>query len=185
MSVLYIILIALAPAMDAFAVSLAAAAYFGKATKRQKFRLSFHFGLFQFLMPLLGWFLGSRIERYIAEIDHWIAFGILAAIGVKMCYDALNEEKTINKDISKGWSLVMLSLATSIDALAVGFGFGVINTGIFIPAAIIGIVAAIMSLIGIKLGEILSVRFGAKFALIGGIILILIGLNILREHLLM
>ncbi len=171
--------------MDAFAVSIAAAAYFGKATKRQKFRLSFHFGLFQFLMPLIGWFLGSRIERYIAEIDHWIAFGILAAIGLKMCYDAFNEEETVNKDISKGWSLVMLSIATSIDALAVGFSFGVINAGIFLPAVIIGIVAAAMSLLGIKLGEILSVKFGSKFALAGGIILIIIGLNILREHLMM
>ena len=185
MNTYYIILIAFALAMDAFAVSLAAAIYFVKATTRQKFRLSFHFGLFQFFMPILGWWLGSHIEHYIKEVDHWIAFGILSLIGIKMCYDALHEEQTVNKDVSKGWSLIMLSLATSIDALAVGFSFGVINAGIFIPALVIGIVAAAMSLLGIKLGEILSVKFGARFAVIGGVILIIIGLNILREHLLM
>ncbi len=180
----YIILVAFALAMDAFAVSLAAATYFGKPTKRQKFRLSFHFGLFQFFMPIVGWLLGSRLEQYVNEFDHWIAFVVLAFIGSKMCIDAMNDEQVISKDISKGWSLVSLSLATSIDALAVGFSFGVINANIFIPSIIIGLVAALMSLLGIKLGEVLSVKFGSKAAIVGGIILILIGLNILREHLL-
>ncbi len=184
-NVINVIFIALALGMDAFAVSLAAAGYLGKTDKHQKFRLSFHFGLFQFFMPLIGWLLGSEVERYTRSFDHWLAFGILLLIGAKMCFDAFSNEITINKDFSKGWSLVTLSLATSIDALAVGFTYGVMNNDIFVPAVIIGVVAAILSLIGIKLGEILSVRYGSKMALIGGIVLILLAFNILREHLLM
>ena len=180
---LYIILIAFALAMDAFAVSLAGAVYLGKTNRRQKFRLSFHFGLFQFLMPLIGWMLGASIEQYVRDYDHWIAFAILMLIGAKMCYDAFSEERTVNKDISKGWSLVALSVATSIDAMAVGFSYGVIDRDILFPAIIIGLVASGMSLFGIKLGEKLSVKFGSNAALIGGIVLMFIAANILREHL--
>ncbi len=184
MSILEIIFISLALALDAFAVSLAGGAYFGKATARQKFRLSFHFGLFQFIMPIIGWIIGSRIVNMIKDYDHWIALIILFVIGAKMIYDSLNgEEARIAKDISKGMTMVGLSIATSIDALAVGFSFGIIGTVIIFPSLIIGITAAIMSLIGIRLGEILSVKFGNKVIFFGGLILILIGLNIVREHL--
>lgn len=184
MNLHFIILIALALAMDAFAVSLAAGAYFGKTTRRQKFRLSFHFGLFQFFMPIVGWLLGSEIIDFVSNFDHWIAFLILAIIGSKMIYDALkSDDYKIKTDISKGYKLIILSLATSIDALAVGFSFGIINSEIIIPAIVIGLVASLMSLLGIKLGERISVKFGDSITISGGIILILIGLNILREHL--
>ena len=184
MNYTYIILIALALGIDAFAVSFSAGAFFGKSTGRQKFRLSFHFGLFQFFMPIIGWAAGKSIVDYISVYDHWIAFAILLLIGGKMIYDSLTGgEELIDKDISKGLTLISLSLATSIDALAVGFSLGIIDGFIFIPSLIIGIVAATMSLIGIKLGEKMSELFGNKIAIFGGIVLIAIGLHIVLEHL--
>lgn len=169
--------------MDAFAVSLAGASYLGKTSKRQKFRLSFHFGLFQFMMPIIGWMIGSSLVESIKTIDHWVAFTILFLIGSKMIYDSFkSNDNAVKKDISKGFSLVTLSVATSIDALAVGFSFGIIESEIIIPSIIIGLIASTMSLIGIRLGEGLSNRIGSRSAIIGGLILIFIGLNILREH---
>ncbi len=184
MGYLEVIFIAFALAIDAFAVSFAAGSYFGKANGRQKFRLSFHFGLFQFLMPIAGWFAGSEIVTVIEDYDHWIAFAILMVIGLKMIKDSFDgEEGKVSKDISKGFSLINLSVATSIDALAVGFGIGILNGDIFIPSIVIGIVAASMSLLGIKLGERISLKFGSRVAAFGGVILVLIGLNIVFEHL--
>ncbi|MCX6153658.1 MAG: manganese efflux pump MntP family protein [Candidatus Kapabacteria bacterium] len=179
-----VILIALALAIDAFAVAIAVGAYFGKTNLHQKFRLSFHFGLFQFLMPLIGWIAGSSIVKYIESYDHWLAFIVLSGIGIRMIYIAwMGEEERIEKDMTKGMSLITLSVATSIDALAVGFSIGIINSAIIFPSIIIGIVASAMTLIGIKLGEILSLRFGEKISIVGGVVLILIGLNILAQHL--
>ena len=184
MQVFEIFFIALALAMDAFAVSVSAGAYFGKATVHQKFRLSFHFGLFQFFMPIIGWLVGAKVEHYIGDYDHWVAFVILAAVGGKMLFEAItNNEPLVNKDISRGWSLVSLALATSIDANAVGISFGIIDHAIIIPAIVIGVVASAMSLIGIKFGEKLSEFFGRKVEIVGGIILILIGVEIVIEHL--
>lgn len=183
MNFVFIIFIAFALALDAFAVSVAAAAFLGQLGGRQKFRLSFHFGLFQFMMPLLGWLAGSNIVRYIARYDHWIAFTILAVIGVKMIVDANHPEmRHFSKDITRGWSLVTLSVATSIDALAVGFSIGIIKDHILLPAVIIGLVAAGMSLIGMKLGILLSQKFGQKISVVGGIVLILIGFHIVVDH---
>ncbi|MBD3290392.1 manganese efflux pump, partial [candidate division KSB1 bacterium] len=138
MNIASILGIAFALALDAFAVSVAAAAYSGGLGGRQKFRLSFHFGLFQFYMPLLGWLAGSTIVRYVSQYDHWIAFAILAVIGIKMIADGRHPEiSQISKDITRGWALVTLSVATSIDALAVGFSIGIIKDHIFFPAIII------------------------------------------------
>lgn len=178
-----IVLLAFALGIDAFAVSFGAGAFFGLPNKRQIFRLSFHFGLFQFFMPIIGWIAGKTIVNIISDYDHWLAFIILTLIGSKMIWDTLNsKDNVIDKDISKGLSLVALSFATSIDALAVGFSMGLLNSKIFIPSIIIGIVASIMSIIGIKLGGVLSFKLGNKIAIIGGIVLILIGTNIVIEH---
>jgi len=184
MNFFIIISIALALAVDAFAVAVACAAYSGKLTARQKFRLSFHFGLFQFLMPLLGWIAGSNLVKLIADYDHWLAFAILNLIGVKMMIDARHVQLApLSRDFTRGFSLVSLSIATSIDALAVGFSIGIMKTEILFPAIIIGLVAAIMTLIGIKIGVFLSARFGQKISMIGGLILIFIGIRIVLEHL--
>ena len=133
---------------------------------------------------IIGWLVGAKVEHYIGDYDHWVAFVILAAVGGKMLFEAItNNEPLVNKDISRGWSLVSLALATSIDANAVGISFGIIDHAIIIPAIVIGVVASAMSLIGIKFGEKLSEFFGRKVEIVGGIILILIGVEIVIEHL--
>jgi len=152
--------------------------------RRAIFRLSFHFGLFQFLMPVIGWFIGLHIIIYIAFIDHWIAFALLAYVGLKMIQESRNENEGAQKsNPSKGINLVLLSLATSIDALAVGLSIGVLNLDIWYPSFLIGVITAGLSLVGIQLGQKLGKRFGRRMEFIGGIILILIGLRILITHL--
>ena len=184
MNYITITFIAFALAIDAFSVAIGCAAFLGKFSIRQKFRLSFHFGLFQFAMPILGWYAGSKIVKYIEQYDHWIALIILSVIGLKMIYDSnITESKKCIKDYTKGISLISLSIATSIDALAVGFSVGVIQEDIIMPAIVIGIVACAMTLLGIKLGTVLSSRFGHRVSIFGGIILIIIGINIVLDHL--
>ena len=184
MDFLYIIFIAFALGIDAFSVALGAGAFLEKTTSRQKFRLSFHFGFFQFIMPIIGWLVGSYIETYVSEWDHWIVLIILSVIGVKMICDSIKKDSSgISKDVTKGAVLIVLSIATSIDALAIGFGIALIQGDILMPAIIIGIVAAIMTLVGILIGEKISARIGKKAGIIGGVILILIGLKVVIEHL--
>ncbi len=184
MDFLTLLFIAFALAIDAFAVSLSTGAYLGKPDTRQTFRMAFHFGLFQFLMPIIGWAAGTGFVSLIEAADHWIAFGLLGAIGGRMIWNAFrNEEETVRKDMTKGWSLMSLSIATSIDALAVGLSLSCINVHILIPAVLIGAVAGIMSVVGIRLGERVSQAFGKHMEYIGGIILILIGVRIVLEHL--
>jgi len=181
-----ILAIAVALAMDAFAVSIATGVNLKNVDSRQMFRLSWHFGLFQALMPIIGWSAGLSIRHYIEHYAHWIAFGLLAFVGVHMIKEAVQDvkaEKPI-KDYTKGMTLVMLSVATSIDALAVGFGLSMLKISIWIPALIIGIVAGTFTLIGMRIGERISAaeRLSLYAETIGGIVLISIGLNILYEH---
>lgn len=183
MTIVEILFIAIALGLDAFAVSVAAGAYFKKASINQKFRLAFHFGLFQFAMPIIGWLSGAIIEKYISSFDHWIVFAILSLIGGKMIKDGLSgNDEILNKDISKGIALIALSLATSIDALAIGFSIALIKEDIFLISIIIGITAAIMTLIGIRIGEKASAHFNGKALILGGVILCIIGLKVLLDH---
>ncbi len=180
-----IIIIAIGLAMDAFAVSLVAASSGRIKGKRAVFRLSFHFGLFQFLMPIIGWYTGSVITDMVRAVDHWIAFALLAFVGGRMIYISFKTGETIDyPDPSKGFSLISLSIATSIDALAVGFSMAMINIDILYPSILIGFTAAGLSLIGIYLGKILNRSFSYIMERTGGILLILIGLKILYDHLL-
>ena len=173
-----ILILAFVLGIDAFSVAMAVGT--GGSNYRQVFRLSFHFGLFQFLMPIIGWLLSqsfvSRIQRY----DHWVAFALLFVIGAKMIYEAFQhaEEKTIG-DRTRGWSLVALSIATSIDALGAGIGMGILNTSLFYPCVIIGITAAAMTLTGIKLGGIMSAVIGSRMEAVAGVILILLSIKML------
>jgi len=179
-----IIFIAVGLAMDAFAVSLAAASSGRVKNKRAGFRLSFHFGLFQFFMPVIGWFSGAVISDMVRAVDHWIAFILLAFVGGHMIYESFSENENIKyPDPSKGLSLISLSVATSIDALAVGFSMAMIEVDIWLPAIIIGLITAGLSLIGILLGKIISRSFSTVMERAGGILLILIGLKILYDHL--
>lgn len=183
MTILEIFSISFALGLDAFSVSIAAGAYFKKATARQKFRLSFHFGFFQFIMPILGWLIGISILNLIQKLDHWLVFLILSAIGIKMIYEGRkNEIEIIKIDISKGFYLISLAVATSVDALAIGFSLALLEIHIFAVSAVIGVVAAFMTLVGIRIGEKTANITSNKAFIIGGIILILVGINILFEH---
>jgi len=179
--------IALSLAMDAFSVSVVAGVKIEKPTLRHHFRLSFHFGLFQFLMPLLGYYGGVMIESIISSYDHWIALVILSIIGGKMLWESFQKEDinttSDNYDPSRGMTLVLLSIATSIDAAAIGFSFAALKISILTPAIIIGIVCAACSSIGLLIGNKIGSKIGAWAERLGGVVLILIGIKILIEHL--
>lgn len=177
--------IAIALAMDAFAVAIVAGITLNPLMKREIFRLSFHFGLFQALMPIIGWSAGRAVYGYIAAIDHWLAFGFLAFVGGKMAWSAFRseEEKRSWSNPTKGWELVMLSIATSIDALAVGLSLALVNVAIFLPALVIGLVAAFLTVVGMVLGRRIGALWGKRVEVLGGVILIAIGIRIVIEHL--
>lgn len=174
-----ILILAIILGIDAFSVALAVGAC--GCTFRQIFRLSFHFGLFQFFMPILGWLLGRNVVTLIQDYDHWIAFALLFFIGAKMIYEAFHhkpEEKS-TKDRTRKWSLVALSLATSIDALGAGIGMGILNSSLIYPCVIIGITAATVTLIGMKLGNVISSVIGSRMEAVGGFVLILLSIKML------
>ena len=185
MSFISILAIALALAMDAFAVALASSVVLRKVSGRQQFRLAFHFGFFQFLMPVIGWLAGSVMAGWLEAVDHWAAFGLLALIGGKMIYEALKKDqsKRVVTDPTKGLTLVALSVATSIDAFAVGLSLAFLGVSIWHPSVVIGVVAAAMTLIGLRIGARLGARFGRGMEIVGGLVLIAIGARILIEHL--
>ena len=173
--------------MDAFAVAIATGIVLGTVSGRQTFRLAFHFGLFQFLMPLIGYLAGMTVERHIRGYDHWLAFVLLGYIGGKMVYEGIRggEEKgNGGKDPTRGMSLVVLSVATSIDALAVGISLGVLrnNEGIIYPGVVIGLVACIFTAAGLHLGKRLGTVFGKRMEVVGGLVLVAIGVKILFDH---
>ena len=177
--------LALALAMDAFAVALGTGTVLARLTGRHIFRLGFHFGLFQALMPVIGWLAGQTVVQFISAWDHWIAFTLLALIGARMIHEALNDdEKPDDRDPTRGASLVMLSIATSIDALAVGFSLSVIGVSIWFPAFIIGLVAGVLTVVGMLAGRRIGDRWGSRLEILGGLVLIAIGARILCEHLL-
>lgn len=174
-------------AMDAFAVSICKGLGMTKVNKKQALIIGLFFGGFQALMPTIGWFLGTGFEHYIKSIDHWIAFGLLAYIGIKMIVEALKPERdgeVMEKDAPLNIKeMFSLAIATSIDALAVGISFAFLNYPIASAAAIIGITTFVISIIGVCIGNFFGTRYKKKAEIVGGIILILIGLKILLEHL--
>lgn len=179
-----IIFIAIGLAMDAFAVSLGVGAQ-GYANKlRPAARLSFHFGLFQFLMPLLGWYLGIQVEQYIRVVDYWIAFALLGFVGIRMVIAGWNDDhEEIRKDPTKSYTMVMLSVATSIDAFAIGVTLAMMRVEIWYPSVVIGIVTAGLSFFALKIGSRLSSVFGKRMEIAGGLIIALIGVKLLIEGL--
>jgi putative Mn2+ efflux pump MntP len=183
MSFIEILIIAFGLAADAFAVSVGAGASGLPDERRSMVRLSFHFGLFQFLMPVLGWLAGLEVARWVETYDHWIAFILLAWVGARMIQSGCSGESIHQgRDPSRGMLLVMLSIATSIDALAVGFSLALLHILIWYPAVVIGVVAGGTSFLGILLGKKLSNRIGKAAVIVGGVLLILIGGHILVSH---
>ncbi|MDO8671182.1 MAG: manganese efflux pump MntP family protein [Dehalococcoidia bacterium] len=183
MDLLPVLGIALGLAMDAFSVAIATGIALDKVTHRQTFRLSFHFGLFQFMMPIFGWLVGTQVEGYVSAYDHWIAFALLAYVGGKMIRDSLSSEDVrLKGDPTRGMSLVLLSVATSIDALAVGLSLAVVRVPVLGPSIIIGVVAAAMTILGLRLGKQAGALLGRRMETIGGLVLLGIGVKIVLEH---
>lgn len=175
-------------AMDAFAVSVCKGLGMRRLNKKQALIIGLYFGGFQALMPLIGWLLGSQFQKYITSIDHWIAFILLGFIGGKMMIEAIrewNEEETV--DVMDApldhKNMLVLAVATSIDALAVGITFAFLDTPIIEAITIIGITTMVISIIGVVVGNFFGSRYKSKAEFIGGLILVLLGLKILLEHL--
>jgi len=188
MDIISIIIIAICLSMDAFSVCIAAGVKIRCLDAGHYLRLSIHFGLFQFLMPVAGYYGGTMIGSLVKDYDHWIAFGLLSFIGLKMLWESCQKNEgnvcKEGEDPSRGLTLLMLSVATSIDAAAVGFSFATLEIPIFFAAVIIGVICAAISAAGLFLGNKIGSLFGPWAERIGGTVLILIGVKILIEHLL-
>lgn len=177
-------LIGVGLSMDAFAVAVCKGLAMPKLRWRQAGLIALSFGLFQALMPLFGWALGRRFEVYITSVDHWIAFALLGLIGGKMIWDSFHEEEEeAMEDKLSLRELLMLSVATSIDAMAVGITFAFLRVQILPAAVLIGCTTCLLSLAGVCAGRRFGGRYKKKATLAGGVILCLIGLKILLEHL--
>ena len=171
-------------AMDAFAVAIAAGLTIAPVTPRHTFRLAFHFGLFQFMMPVLGWSAGTLVASRIAGWDHWLAFVLLSYVGGKMLWEAFGARRSSGpkSDPTRGLTLVTLSVATSIDALAVGLSMAFLRVSIWIPSVVIGIITALITAVGIGFGARLGPRCGRWAEVAGGCVLIAIGVRIVFSH---
>lgn len=182
-----IILTGFALAMDAFAVSVTKGMTLRKVNFYISFKIAFFFGFFQGIMPFIGWFVGIRFQSYITAFDHWIALFLLSFIGLKMIFEAFedcrNPELTVTCDGEIDTKeLIILSIATSIDALAVGVSFAFLNISILPVCTSIGVITLLLCFLGVLIGKKLGSLFKNYAQIIGGIILILIGINILNEH---
>ena len=183
MGILEVCLVGIGLAMDSFAVSVCKGLSMRAFNLKKTIIIGFYFGVFQALMPLIGYFLGSTFQNIVADIDHWIAFILLGTIGLKMIKESYNSENDDKNDNIDFKTMVVLAIATSIDALAVGVTMAFLNTNIYFSISIIGIIAFILSMLGVKIGNKFGDKFQNKAEIIGGVILILIGLKILLEHL--
>ena len=184
MNLLVVLGMAVALAMDCFAVSMGMSCGAARLTGKQTVRVAIFFGLFQFAMPVLGWFAGENVLRYIERFDHWVALALLCFVGLKMIRESFEKKKDADPiDRTTGMPLLILSIATSIDALAVGLSLAVLRTNIFLPAALIGVVCFLLTVVGAKLGPFVGRAVGKRAELLGGLILIGIGVKIVAEHL--
>ena len=185
MSFLDIILLAIGVSMDAFAVSIAKGLATQQLRPKHYASVALWFGGFQALMPLVGYFLGANFASIVENFDHWIAFALLALIGGKMIYDTLaggDEEDATGADF-RFKTMLVLAVATSIDALAIGVSLAFLKADIWSAVAMIGATTAIFSAFGLRLGNIFGNRYKHGAELLGGIVLVLIGAKILVEHL--
>ena len=176
MSWITIFILAVGLGIDAFSVAIGIGAANHKKSWAPVLRLSSAFGFFQFIMPLAGWLAGLTVAGLISGLDHWVAFGLLVFVGGKMIWEGFEKEQDDEKDDqTRGLPLFLLSIATSIDALAVGFSFSVLKTDILFPSVIIGIVCFGMTAFGMIFGKVLARIFGKKVEILGGLVLIGIG----------
>lgn len=186
MALYELFILAVGLSMDAFSVAVCKGLSVQKLKGKHFLIVGAWFGSFQGLMPALGYFLGSTFKKYIESYDHWIAFVLLTVIGVNMIREAFSkDEKNDEKDASFSFkSMLLLAVATSIDALAVGVSFALLpNVNITAAVIFIGAVTFVLSAVGLKVGNIFGAKYKSKAQIVGGVILILIGLKILLEHL--
>lgn len=184
MDISSILLIALGLAMDVFAVSLGVGTSCYGTSWRCRLRLAYHFGLFQGGMTFLGWLAGTQIAGWISGVDHWVAFVLLSFVGVRMLRSGFSSnEESHPVDPSRGMTLILLSLATSLDALAVGLSLAFLEVKILVSSLIIGGVSLLLSLFGTAFGRSLGSRFGKRMEIAGGFLLIAIGVRIVITHL--
>ena len=182
MGIFSILLTGFALSMDAFAVSVTKGMTLKKINLSIATKIAFLFGLFQAVMPLIGWLFGMNFELYIRSIDHWIAVVLLSFLGIKMIVEAIKDDDNDNSTYLDNKELIILSIATSIDALAVGVTFAFLNIDIIPICVSIGVITFLVCFIGVLIGKKIGSVFKNYAQIIGGIILILIGLNILNEH---
>lgn len=186
MGIVELFLIAVGLSMDAFAVSVCKGLNMTKLNKKHAVVIGIFFGGFQALMPMIGYFVGSGFQKYIESIDHWIAFGLLAFIGGEMVVGALRqeEEKEEDGDVLDNRQLLLLAIATSIDALIIGVTFALLpGTNIWLSVSLIGCTTFVLSVVGVGVGFRFGSKYEKKAQIAGGLILILLGLKILLEHL--
>lgn len=179
MGILEVFLIGIGLAMDAFAVSVCKGLSMKKLNWKNATIIALYFGIFQTIMPAIGFLLGSTFQNFVTSIDHWIAFFLLSIIGGNMIINSFNNEEGNTNDKVDFKSMIILAIATSIDALAVGITFTFFEINLILSVSIIGIVTFVLSILGVKIGNRFGDKFQNKAELIGGIILIIIGIKIL------
>ena len=184
MGIVELFLIALGLSMDAFAVAVCKGLAFGKFQVKKASIVGLYFGVFQGMMPLIGYWLGAKFQRQIASVDHWVAFILLGLIGGNMIRESLKKDEVDEQDASLDVKTMLgLAIATSIDALAVGITFGVMKVKIVQAITLIGVTTFILSFIGVRIGSSVGAKYQKKAELVGGIVLVLIGAKTLLEHL--
>jgi len=183
MGELEVLLISIGLAMDAFAVSICKGLSMKRMSWKKAIIVGIYFGIFQALMPAIGYFLGATFEDFVTKIDHWIAFGLLVFIGANMLKEAFAKDAENHNDSVDFKTMVVLAIATSIDALAIGITFAFLKVNLILATLMIGIVTFIICVIGVKIGNKFGDKYERKAETVGGLILILMGIKILLEHL--
>ena len=182
MGILEILLVSIGLAMDAFAVSICKGLSMKKMNWKNAIIVGLYFGIFQGVMPVIGYFLGSTFESFVTQIDHWIAFGLLGFIGINMLKEAFFKDSENCNDSVDFKTMIILAIATSIDALAIGITFAFLKVNVILAATMIGVLTFIISLFGVKIGNKFGDKYERKAETVGGLILIFMGIKILLEH---
>lgn len=183
MEILELLLIAIGLAMDAFAVSVCKGLSFKEMSWKKAIIVGVYFGIFQALMPAIGYFLGATFENLVTKIDHWIAFILLGFIGFNMLRETFGKDEEGSNDKVDFKTMVVLAIATSIDALAIGITFAFLRVNVVVAVLLIGVITFLLSVLGVKIGNKFGDKYEKKAEIVGGMILILMGVKILLEHL--
>jgi len=183
MGIIELIILSVGLAMDAFAVAVCKGLSMPKMDWKKACIIGAYFGIFQALMPFIGYLLGVNFQEQIVSIDHWIAFILLGVIGLNMIKESVSKEEEIPNNSIKFKDMLILSIATSIDALAVGITFAFLKVNVGLAISLIGVITFVISVAGVKIGNVFGCKYEKKAEFVGGIILVLLGVKILLEHL--